>query len=174
MISVKTLLLVAALGAGFWAQADGTAASAAGPVSDSSAFTTDPTMIRDVQTQLNAKGYNVGTVDGIWGSRSTQALRDYQRAQGMDASGRLDAQSVSSLGVGSSLPTTGSGTLGSDPNATSGTSGTMDRQGRSPSSTGTDDSSNMGTGSGTSTGTGTGTGTTNDGGRTSDDAPTTP
>lgn len=59
----------------------------------------DPQTIRQVQQALQDKGQNVGDVDGIMGPRTQAALRQYQESQGMPATGRVDRQTVSSLGL---------------------------------------------------------------------------
>jgi len=58
-----------------------------------------PSEIRQVQESLERAGHDVGDVDGIWGPRTAKALRDYQRAKGLDATGRLDERTLEALGV---------------------------------------------------------------------------
>jgi peptidoglycan hydrolase-like protein with peptidoglycan-binding domain len=55
-----------------------------------------------VQTKLNEQGHNVGAVDGIMGPKTQKGLKDFQSAKGMDASGQLDQQTLSALGVSGS------------------------------------------------------------------------
>jgi hypothetical protein len=55
--------------------------------------------IRQVQIMLNQKGFNVGEPDGILGTRTRQALIEFQRNQGFQASGQIDQQTVAALGV---------------------------------------------------------------------------
>jgi hypothetical protein len=55
--------------------------------------------VRDAQRALNDKGYSAGTVDGIMGPHTEQALRQFQQAQGLDTSGSLDSQTLSALGL---------------------------------------------------------------------------
>ena len=45
-------------------------------------------------------GYFDGPVDGLWGKNSVQALRDFQGAQGLDATGKIDAQTLIRLNLG--------------------------------------------------------------------------
>ena len=52
---------------------------------------------REVQRSLNALGHATGGVDGILGSRSRQAIRDWQRANGHAVSGYLDADQLGAL-----------------------------------------------------------------------------
>jgi hypothetical protein len=56
-------------------------------------------MVRDAQQALNDRGYSVGTVDGIYGPTTEQAVRDFQRAQGLDQTGQLDARTLAALNV---------------------------------------------------------------------------
>jgi Putative peptidoglycan binding domain len=60
---------------------------------------TDPAVIRQVQQELNERGHNAGPVDGIFGDRTRAALKNYQRSENIDASGRLDQETLASLGV---------------------------------------------------------------------------
>ena len=43
--------------------------------------------IRDLQTSLNALGYDAGTPDGIAGRRTKTALQNFQKARGFLADG---------------------------------------------------------------------------------------
>lgn len=66
--------------------------------------------IREMQQALKDKGHDVGAVDGVWGPMTQNALREYQQAQGMTASGEPDSQTMSSLGVsGSAVGAPGGG-----------------------------------------------------------------
>jgi peptidoglycan hydrolase-like protein with peptidoglycan-binding domain len=58
-----------------------------------------PDEIRQVQIVLKEKGFYRGEPDGVLGSGTTQALIAFQRQQGMQANGRIDAQTVTALGV---------------------------------------------------------------------------
>jgi hypothetical protein len=55
--------------------------------------------IMQAQDALAALGYDPGPVDGISGSRTRTALKDYQRDQGLDQTGRLDEATAQALGV---------------------------------------------------------------------------
>lgn len=55
--------------------------------------------IQQVQRSLNEKGFNAGSVDGKWDSRTQAALRNFQQAQGMKQTGGLDQRTASALGV---------------------------------------------------------------------------
>ncbi len=55
--------------------------------------------VRDVQQTLKQQGFNPGPVDGVMGPRTEQALRTFQQAHGLQASGSLDERTLSALGV---------------------------------------------------------------------------
>jgi len=57
------------------------------------------TQVRSVQQALKDKGYDPGPVDGIYGPHTRAALRDYQRHEHLQASGKIDEQTLNSLGV---------------------------------------------------------------------------
>lgn len=59
----------------------------------------DSQTVRQIQQALQDKGHNVGDVDGVMGPRTREALRQYQQSQGMEGTGRVDQQTVSSLGL---------------------------------------------------------------------------
>jgi len=60
-------------------------------------LTTD--QIRQIQIVLNERGFNIGRPDGRLGRRTVEALTAFQRKQGFQATGRIDAQTASALGV---------------------------------------------------------------------------
>ena len=55
--------------------------------------------VRQVQSKLNAAGYDIGTVDGIWGPRTQQALTAYQRDMGLEANGELSSEVATSMQI---------------------------------------------------------------------------
>ena len=58
-----------------------------------------PDEIQQVQIVLNQKGFNIGEPDGVFGSRTRQALIMFQQRQGFQATGQIDSRTVSALGV---------------------------------------------------------------------------
>ena len=79
----------------------------------------DVETVRKLQQALRNKGQHVGGVDGIMGPRTQAALRQYQEAQGIQVTGRVDARTLASLGlVGGNGSGTGSGAT---PDPTTGT-----------------------------------------------------
>ena len=56
--------------------------------------------VRQVQEALKAQGHDPGSVDGVMGPQTQEAIRAYQRSQNLTETGRLDAQTSEKLGVG--------------------------------------------------------------------------
>jgi hypothetical protein len=56
-------------------------------------------LVRNLQQTLQDKGIDPGPIDGIWGPRTSAALRDFQQNQGLDATGQLNAQTLAALGI---------------------------------------------------------------------------
>jgi peptidoglycan hydrolase-like protein with peptidoglycan-binding domain len=54
---------------------------------------------RAAQEALRTKGFDPGPVDGKFGPRTTQALRDFQKQEGLRVTGRLDGETRAKLGV---------------------------------------------------------------------------
>ncbi|MGH9914794.1 MAG: peptidoglycan-binding protein, partial [Pyrinomonadaceae bacterium] len=54
---------------------------------------------KQVQTALNAAGFEVGTPDGRLGKRSLAALKKFQTSKGLPATGKLDAATLDALGI---------------------------------------------------------------------------
>jgi peptidoglycan hydrolase-like protein with peptidoglycan-binding domain len=50
-------------------------------------------------TELAKRGYYRGAIDGLIGSGSSQAIRGFQAAQGLPATGRIDPKLLKALGV---------------------------------------------------------------------------
>jgi peptidoglycan hydrolase-like protein with peptidoglycan-binding domain len=63
--------------------------------------------IRQVQQNLQAKGYDPGPVDGVVGKKTRSAIAAFQKARGMPATGAPDAATISALSP--SGPAAGSG-----------------------------------------------------------------
>jgi peptidoglycan hydrolase-like protein with peptidoglycan-binding domain len=55
---------------------------------------------RRVQQALKAKNYDPGPIDGRMGPQTRGALKDFQHASGLNATGQLDSQTADKLGVG--------------------------------------------------------------------------
>lgn len=57
--------------------------------------------VRAVQQALKDKGYDPGDIDGAMGPKTRAALQDFQRKEGLNVTGRIDAATRETLGVGS-------------------------------------------------------------------------
>lgn len=55
--------------------------------------------VMSVQARLKQEGYYKDKVDGIWGNKSTKALKKYQKDKDIQASGTLDQQTADKLGL---------------------------------------------------------------------------
>lgn len=55
--------------------------------------------VRSVQEALKDKGYDPGTIDGAMGPQTAAALREFQKAEGLQSTGRVDAETRSKLGI---------------------------------------------------------------------------
>jgi hypothetical protein len=55
--------------------------------------------VRRLQEALNQQGHDVGEVDGLWGPQTASALREFQEAQGLEASGEPDEETIAALGL---------------------------------------------------------------------------
>jgi peptidoglycan hydrolase-like protein with peptidoglycan-binding domain len=62
--------------------------------------------VRSAQAKLKSEGFDPGPVDGRMGPRTASAVRAYQKAQGLQQSGRLDQATLDRLGIqaGSAMP----------------------------------------------------------------------
>ena len=64
----------------------------------------DNSQVSQIQQALNEKGFNVGTVDGQMGAKTKAALKQFQQAQGLQPSGKVDQQTLAALTLGTSGP----------------------------------------------------------------------
>jgi peptidoglycan hydrolase-like protein with peptidoglycan-binding domain len=55
--------------------------------------------IRQAQEALKSKGRDPGPIDGVLGARTVAALNDYQKAEGLTPTGKLDTKTLESLGI---------------------------------------------------------------------------
>jgi peptidoglycan hydrolase-like protein with peptidoglycan-binding domain len=56
--------------------------------------------VKKVQQSLVDKGYNPGPADGRLGPQTREGIRQYQKAENLQVTGRLDAETAGKLGVG--------------------------------------------------------------------------
>jgi len=59
--------------------------------------------IREIQTALGQKGFYEGEPNGKWDARSVDAMKKFQAANGLTATGKFDAKSLQKLGLGSEV-----------------------------------------------------------------------
>jgi len=55
---------------------------------------------KQIQQALKDKGYNPGPIDGRWGSKTSEALRRFERDHELPADGKLDSLVLIMLGLG--------------------------------------------------------------------------
>lgn len=55
--------------------------------------------VRKIQKKLYEKGYYPEPADGVWGPKTTNAIRKYQKMNGLTAHGMLDQKTLSHMGV---------------------------------------------------------------------------
>jgi hypothetical protein len=77
----------------------------------STALNLSSDQIREVQTVLKERGFDV-VADGRMGPRTVEAITAFQRQQGFQVSGRIDNQTISSLGLSNKIGVQGSDTTG--------------------------------------------------------------
>ena len=58
----------------------------------------DP-MVEAVQEALTERGFEPGKIDGAMGSRTRNALRQFQRSVGLPSTGEIDAATIAALGL---------------------------------------------------------------------------
>ncbi len=63
--------------------------------------------VKRAQEALNVAGYDVGTPDGVAGTRTVTALRKYQTAKGIPVTGKVDEATMAALGLGGGMQSAG-------------------------------------------------------------------
>lgn len=72
--------------------------------SDDGAQANGPSLPSAVQRQLAKRGYYRGSVDGEFGPASREALKRFQKSQGLKETGRIDEDSLDALGFTDKRP----------------------------------------------------------------------
>ena len=67
---------------------------------DAGASTTTD-QVESVQAKLRQEGFPV-SVDGVWGPKSADALRQFQQANNLDSSGQINAETLAALEIDAS------------------------------------------------------------------------
>jgi len=62
-------------------------------------FSPSNAQVRETQQQLRGRGYQAGAADGIMGPQTISALRRYQSANGLTVTGKVDLDTLDSLGI---------------------------------------------------------------------------
>lgn len=60
---------------------------------------TDQDTVKSVQEALNEKGYDCGTPDGLFGSKTGEAIGNFQESNGLEVSGEIDDALLAALGI---------------------------------------------------------------------------
>ena len=55
--------------------------------------------VKKAQEALKSKGHNPGSMDGVMGSQTRQAIKAFQKANGLKETGSLDAETAEKLGI---------------------------------------------------------------------------
>ena len=105
----RSQLVIAALtlsSVGAFAAANDTSANTSRSSSQSytASLPGDNSQVSQIQQALNEKGYSVGAVDGQMGPKTKSALKQFQQAQGLQASGKVDQQTLAALSIGANGP----------------------------------------------------------------------
>jgi hypothetical protein len=59
----------------------------------------DPETIRKVKRALHQAGYDPGPVNGNWNGTASEALVNWQQAQGLEPTGKVDRRTLNALGI---------------------------------------------------------------------------
>ncbi len=56
-------------------------------------------IVTRMQQTLKDRGLYTGEVDGVWGEKTQSAVRQFQQSQNMEATGKVNAQTLAALGI---------------------------------------------------------------------------
>lgn len=59
----------------------------------------DEYLLGEIQSRLNAEGFNPGKIDGIYGPKTATAVSAFQAARGLVADAETGAETAAALGV---------------------------------------------------------------------------
>lgn len=59
--------------------------------------------VRQLQLKLNQLGFSAGHVDGLWGPETSTAVLNFQQKSGLQATGKLDDETLRLLGLGAAV-----------------------------------------------------------------------
>ena len=72
--------------------------------------------VTQIQTKLKRWGYYTGSIDGIYGSKTVEAVKYFQRKNGLTADGIAGPATLKAMGITSSSSSSSSGSNSSDVN----------------------------------------------------------
>lgn len=72
--------------------------------------------VKQIQTKLKAWGYYNGSVDGVYGSQTYEAVKNFQRKNGLTADGIAGSKTLAAMGINSSSSGGGKSSNNSDLN----------------------------------------------------------
>ncbi len=72
--------------------------------------------VKQIQTKLKNWGYYKGSVDGIYGSKTVEAVKYFQRKNGLTIDGIAGSQTLKAMGINSSSGSTSSATASNSSN----------------------------------------------------------
>lgn len=55
--------------------------------------------VYEAQKKLKELGYNPGSLDGLWGKKTREAVRQFQKDMKLPVTGRLDQKTTEKLGI---------------------------------------------------------------------------
>ena len=61
-------------------------------------------MVKTIQTKLKRWGYYTGNIDGVYGSATEEAVKYFQRKNGLTADGICGAKTLAAMGISASPP----------------------------------------------------------------------
>jgi len=73
--------------------------NAPGSASSQNTTNVNRDQIKQAQTKLDQEGYHAGKPDGVFGSKTAQAVRKFQRDHGENVTGKLDQPTLAALGI---------------------------------------------------------------------------
>lgn len=79
----------------------------------------NPEVVKQAQEKLSAAGHDAGEADGKLGTKTQAAVKEFQESKGLQASGRLDSQTLAALEIGTPEGTTSSSAGSSSPEKSS-------------------------------------------------------
>lgn len=62
----------------------------------------NPELVKKAQEKLSAAGHEAGPADGKMGPKTQAALKEFQESKGLEASGRLDQETIAALNTSES------------------------------------------------------------------------